>query len=122
METLRLIPLDDTVVFPHMDLTLAVDAGTDERVLLIPRHETEFAKVGTVAEVADRIRLPGGARAVALRGLHRGVLGAAQSGPDGEPLPTDLADRGEGRHPAPLGASDDAPGGGGGGDARTAIP
>src|SRR3989440_4326710 len=67
-----------------MDLTLAVDAGTDERVLLIPRHETEFAKVGTVAEVADRIRLPGGARAVALRGLHRGVLGAAQTGPDGE--------------------------------------
>ena len=41
---------------------------------------------------------------------------------DGEPLPTDLADRGEGRQPAPLGASDDAPGGGGGGDARTAIP
>src|SRR3989440_792820 len=67
-----------------MDLTLAVDAGTDERVLLIPRHETEFAKVGTVAEVADRIRLPGGARAVALRGLHRGVLGAAQTGSDGE--------------------------------------
>src|SRR5438445_356401 len=84
METLRLIPLDDTVVFPHMDLTLAVDAGTDERVLLIPRHETDFAKVGTVAEVIDHIRLPGGARAIALRGLHRGVVGAAQTGSDGE--------------------------------------
>src|SRR5256712_7128 len=84
METLRLIPLDDTVVFPHMDLTLAVDAGTDERVLLIPRHETAFAKVGTVAEVIDHIRLPGGARAIALRGLHRGVVGAAQTGSDGE--------------------------------------
>src|SRR2546421_2715142 len=67
-----------------MDLTLAVDAGTDERVLLIPRHETDFAKVGTVAEVIDHIRLPGGARAIALRGLHRGVVGAAQTGSDGE--------------------------------------
>ena len=84
METLRLIPLDDNVVFPHMDLTLVVDVGTDERVLLIPRHETDFAKVGTVAEVIDHIRLPGGARAIALRGLHRGVVGAAQTGSDGE--------------------------------------
>src|SRR5437763_2158782 len=67
-----------------MDVTLAVDPGGDERVLLIPRHETDFAKVGTVAEVTDRIRLPGGARAVALRGLHRGVAGAARTGSDGE--------------------------------------
>ncbi|MEA2388974.1 MAG: ATP-dependent Lon protease [Thermoleophilaceae bacterium] len=84
METLRLIPLDDTVVFPHMDVTLAIDAGDDDRVLLMPRHETDFAKVGTVAEVTDRIRLPGGARAVALRGLHRGLAGAARTGTDGE--------------------------------------
>ena len=39
--------------------------------------------VGTVAEVADRVRLPGGARAVALQGLHRGVAGAAHTLPDG---------------------------------------
>ncbi|MFL5781355.1 MAG: BON domain-containing protein [Thermoleophilaceae bacterium] len=38
---------------------------------------------------------------------------------EGEPLPIDLADRGEGRQPAPLGAGDDAPGGGSGGAART---
>jgi ATP-dependent Lon protease len=81
---MRLIPLDDTVVFPHMDVTLAVDAGGDDRVLLMPKHENEFAKVGTVAEVADRIRLPGGAHAVALRGLHRGLAGAAQTGAGGE--------------------------------------
>jgi ATP-dependent Lon protease len=66
-----------------MSLTLAVDAGDEERVLLVPRHQNEFASVGTVAEVADRVRLPGGARAVALQGLHRGVAGAAQSLPDG---------------------------------------
>src|SRR2546430_1691600 len=48
------------------------------------RHEGEFAKVGTVADVVERVRLPGGARAVELFGLHRGVAGAAQSGLSGE--------------------------------------
>jgi ATP-dependent Lon protease len=80
---LLLVPLDDVVAFPGMSLTLAIDAGEEERVLLVPRHENEFANVGTVAQVADRVRLPGGARAVALQGLHRGVAGAAQTLPDG---------------------------------------
>ena len=80
---LLLIPLDDVVAFPGMSLTLAIDVGEEERVLLVPRHETEFANVGTVAEVVDRVRLPGGARAVSLQGLHRGVAGAANTAPDG---------------------------------------
>src|SRR5579872_3416869 len=80
---LLLVPLEDAVVFPGMSLTLAVDVGDEERVLLVPRHEQEFANVGTVAEVADRVKLPGGARAVALQALHRGVAGAAQTLPDG---------------------------------------
>jgi ATP-dependent Lon protease len=75
--------MDDAVVFPGMSLTLAVDAGEEERVLLVPRHEHDFAAIGTVAEVAERVRLPGGARAVSLQGLHRGVAGAAQTLPDG---------------------------------------
>jgi len=83
MSRLLLVPLDDAVVFPGMSLTLAVDVGDEERVLLVPRHAQEFAAVGTVAEVADRVRLPGGARAVALQGLHRGVAGAAHTLPDG---------------------------------------
>ncbi|MBV9364842.1 MAG: endopeptidase La [Solirubrobacterales bacterium] len=80
---LLLIPLDDVVAFPGMSLTLTVDAGEEERVLLVPRHEHEFASVGTVAQVNDLVRLPGGARAVALQGLHRGVAGAAHTMPDG---------------------------------------
>src|SRR5947209_14673651 len=83
MSRLLLVPLDDTVVFPGMSLTLAVDAGEEERVLLVPHHEQEFAAVGTVAEVVNRVRLPGGARAVTLQGLHRGVAGAAHTLPDG---------------------------------------
>jgi ATP-dependent Lon protease len=80
---LLLVPLDDVVVFPGMSVTLAVEAGEEDKVLLVPRHEQEFADVGTVAEVADRVRLPGGARAVALQGLHRGIAGAAHTMPDG---------------------------------------
>src|SRR5215210_3390921 len=72
MTSLLLVPLDDTVVFPTMDVTLPVDAGDDERVLLIPRHDGEFAKVGTIAEVTDRVRLPGGGRAISLSGVARG--------------------------------------------------
>jgi ATP-dependent Lon protease len=72
-----LVPLEDLVVFPNMNVTLTVDVGDEDRVLLVPKHEDGYAKVGTVAEVTDRIRLPGGGRAVALNGLHRGVAGAA---------------------------------------------
>ena len=79
MTSLLLLPLDDTVVFPTMDVTLPVDAGDEERVLLIPRHDGEFAKVGTIAEVTDRVRLPGGGRAVQLSGVARGVAGAAHT-------------------------------------------
>jgi ATP-dependent Lon protease len=80
---LLLVPLDDVVVFPGMSVTLAVDTGEEERVLLVPRHEQEFANIGTVAEVSEQVRLPGGARAVALQGLHRGIAGAAHTMPDG---------------------------------------
>src|SRR5918996_1399050 len=79
MTSMILVPLDDTVVFPTMDVTLPVDVGDEDRVLLIPRHDNEFAKVGTIAEVTDRVRLPGGARAVQLSGVARGVAGAAQT-------------------------------------------
>ena len=83
MSDLLLVPLEDTVVFPGMTVTLTVDVGDEARVLLVPQHEQEYAKVGTVAEVTDRVRLPGGAVAVALTGLHRGVIGAAHSDPRG---------------------------------------
>ncbi len=79
MTDLLLVPLEDTVVFPGMNVTLTVDVGDEDRVVLVPRHESEYAAVGTVAEVADRVRIPGGGRAVSLEGLHRGVIGAAHS-------------------------------------------
>jgi ATP-dependent Lon protease len=83
MSTLLLIPLDDTVVFPTMDVTLPVDTHGEERVLLVPRHEGDFAKVGTIARVAQTVRLPGGVRGAVLEGEARGVAGAAHTSPEG---------------------------------------
>jgi ATP-dependent Lon protease len=83
-QLLRLIPLDDTVVFPNMGITLTEDVGDDDRVVLVPRHDNEFLEVGVVAEVSEKIRLPGGGRAVALSGQHRALIGAAQTSPTGE--------------------------------------
>src|SRR5436189_2139280 len=83
LNSLLLVPLDDTVVFPNMNITAPVDVGDEVRVLLVPRHEGEYAKVGTVAEIAERVRLPGGGSAVTLVGLHRGIAGAAHTDPQG---------------------------------------
>jgi ATP-dependent Lon protease len=78
-----LIPLDDTVVFPNMTVTLPLDTADEDRVLLVPRHEGVYATVGTVAEIVDRGRLPGGSPVVTLNGLHRATLGAAETGSGG---------------------------------------
>ena len=73
METLLLVPLDDALIFPGMTATLALDLGEEERVLLVPRSEGEFASVGVVAEVLERMRVPGGGQAVTVQGLYRGT-------------------------------------------------
>ncbi len=83
MNRLRIIPLDDSVVFPGMPVTLPVDVGSDDRVLLVPRQQNIYSKVGIVAEVSDRMRLAGRGVAVALTGLHRATLGSASADEDG---------------------------------------
>src|SRR5438034_8345981 len=83
LSTLLLVPLDDIVVFPNMNVTISADVGEEDRVLLVPRHDGEYAKVGTVAEVSERVRLPGGVAAVSLVGLHRGIAGAAHTDAQG---------------------------------------
>jgi ATP-dependent Lon protease len=80
MPKLLLVPLDDTVIFPTMDINLPVDVTGEERVLLVPRHNGEYAKVGTIASVGEPIRLPGGARGASLESLHRGaIVGSAEA-------------------------------------------
>src|SRR5919107_1435845 len=78
MTSLLLVPLDDTVVFPTMDVTLPVDVGDEERVLLIPRHENEFAAVEELLELrgADQ-RVASFLRAIAEPGALADTIGYA---------------------------------------------
>ena len=82
MTPLKLVALDDVVVFPGMPVTLAADGGGDRRVLLIPRRGNGYAKVGVVAEVSERVAA-GGRGLASFMALHRGVPGAAHTDPDG---------------------------------------
>src|SRR5580765_26246 len=79
-----------------MTVTLPLDPGDAETVLLVPRHEGTYAKVGTVADVAEIGRLPGGATVATVTGRERALLQAAETGRDGklyvevEPRPDEL--------------------------------
>ena len=42
MDRLRIIPLDEAVVFPGMPVTVSVDVGSDDRVLLVPRQQSDM--------------------------------------------------------------------------------
>jgi len=83
MNRLRIIPLDEEVVFPGMPVTLSVNVGGDTHVLLVPRQDKTYANVGVVAEVSERVRLAGRGLGVSLMALHRAVPGAAAAGEDG---------------------------------------
>ncbi len=83
MNRLRMVPLDETVVFPGMPATLSVDVGPDDRVLLVPKQDQSYARVGVVAEVSERVRLAGRGIGISLIGLHRASLGSASADQDG---------------------------------------
>src|SRR5438067_267498 len=83
MNRLRIIPVDEMVVFPGMPVTLTIDVGSDARVLLVPRQDNTYARVGVVAEVSDRVRLAGRGLAVSLNPVHRAIPGGAGADEDG---------------------------------------
>jgi ATP-dependent Lon protease len=87
---LPLLPLATGVVLPQMVVTLAVEspeardaadgaAASGGRVLLVPRVGNAYTRVGTVARIEHEGELPGGKRALVLRGMSRAVVGAAVS-------------------------------------------
>jgi ATP-dependent Lon protease len=82
MAHLKLVALDDVVVFPGMPVTLQADVDGESRVFLVPQRGSGYAKVGVVAEVTERVAL-GGRRVASFMPLHRGLPGAAQVEPDG---------------------------------------
>ncbi len=81
MTPLRIVPLDDVVVFPGMPVSVSMPLGGDTHVLLMPRRHNLYAKVGVVAEVTERPKNRRGSSS--LMALHRGVPGAAHTDPDG---------------------------------------
>src|SRR6186713_2906699 len=92
MSALRLIPLDDAVILPGMPITLSVDLGADERVLLVPRQGQAFAKVGVIAQVSERVQMAGRGVAVSLMAKQRGIPGAASTDREGR-LRVDVEER-----------------------------
>jgi ATP-dependent Lon protease len=92
--SLPLLPIEVGVVLPNMVVTLAPDTDesrqavqaastADGLLLLVPRIDGHYAKVGTVARVDEVGQLPNGQQAVLLRGLYRAVVGTgvAATGP-----------------------------------------
>jgi len=88
-ETLPLLPLTTGAVLPGMVVTLtiespdaaaAIDAAAHGELVLVPRIEGRYARVGTVARVEEVGKIRGGAEAAVIRGLHRGVVGIGVPG------------------------------------------
>ncbi len=96
--TVPVLPLDDTVLLPGMVVPIALtgsdnaaearaaieaaQAGAEPaRVVLVPRLDGKYARVGTLAEVEQVGRLPGGELAAVVRGTGRVRIGAGTTGP-----------------------------------------
>ncbi|WP_328989240.1 endopeptidase La [Kribbella sp. NBC_01245] len=94
-ETLNLpvLPLDDVVVLPGMVVPVrlaeaearaaieAAQAAGQDQVLLVPRLDGKYAKAGTLGEIEQIGRLPGGAQAAVIRGTQRVSIGVGTTGP-----------------------------------------
>ncbi|MDQ3931821.1 MAG: endopeptidase La [Actinomycetota bacterium] len=92
-KTLPVLPLDHGIVLPHMVVTAAIDredaraaldaaSSNEGLVLLLPRVEGRFGRIGTVGKLEDTGTLPSGVDVAVIRALHRGVVrtGVAGSG------------------------------------------
>ena len=89
-QTLPVLPLASGVVLPQMVVTLTLEtdeakaaaeaAGPGRLLLLVPRIDGRYARVGTVARIENRGELPGGQPALVVHGLHRAVIGSGMAG------------------------------------------
>jgi ATP-dependent Lon protease len=89
---LPLLPLTTGVVLPGMVVTLtlespdaraAVDAAAgdvDRLLVLVPRLDGRYARVGTIAKIEDLGKIRGGTEALVIRGLSRASIGVGVAG------------------------------------------
>jgi ATP-dependent Lon protease len=89
------LPLSDAVVLPGMVVPVALDdhevraaieaaqlAGRDNaQVALVPRLDGRYAAIGTLADIEQLGRLPGGQAAAVVRGVDRLKIGTGTTGP-----------------------------------------
>ena len=88
--TLPILPLPSGVVLPGMVVTIglesdearaAVDAaGPDRTLVLVPKVNDRFARVGVIAHVEDEGTLPDGTAAIVIRAEQRASLGLGTIG------------------------------------------
>ena len=88
---LPLLPLNNAAVLPGMVMTVPLERGdaraaieaaraADGLVLLVPRVEGTYARVGVVARVNDAGRLPSGIEVAVVEGLYRASPGSGEAG------------------------------------------
>ena len=90
-QVLPILPLERAVILPHMAVTLSMESSEAKEalaaarteqglVLVVPRINGTYARVGTIAKIEDTGRLPNGSEVVVIRGLARGIIGAGVPG------------------------------------------
>jgi ATP-dependent Lon protease len=90
-EFVPLLPLNNGVVLPAMVVTIPLERDEakaavataregDRMVLLVPRVEGTYARIGTVARLEDSRKLPNGIEVAVLQGLYRATVGSAAAG------------------------------------------
>ena len=99
---LPVLPIPDGVVLPEMVITVALEsdearnvgaAAVDGRLLLVPRIDGRYARVGVTATIENRGKLPDGTPALTVRASGRARVGvgvvATQPGlwVEADPLP-----------------------------------
>ncbi len=93
-QLLPLLPLTQGVVLPQMVVTIALEtdeakragaaaADAGDRIVLVPRVDGRFARVGTIAAIESAGDLPNGTRALVIRGVSRGRVGTGELGAHG---------------------------------------
>ncbi len=89
--TLPLLPLTSGVVLPGMVVTMTLETdearaaaeaarASDGRLLLVPRVDGRYARVGTISSIEEAGQLPSGIQALVVRGIQRASIGAGVPG------------------------------------------
>jgi len=90
-QTLPVLPLESGVILPQMVVTVALESAeardavaaaqrNGNVMLLVPRVDGSYSRVGTVARLEDAGELPGGQKIAVIRGLHRARVTVAAAG------------------------------------------